>query len=94
MYYRFDDCIDNGLDLQGNLEKYYGFHISNIRPADRGSYGETWSVNTLEGNFFVKVHFLKSILEDYRNSLIILDYLQRQAIEFIHTVILTIDGKF
>lgn len=93
MYYRFDDCIDNGLDLQGNLEKYYGFHISNIRPADRGSYGETWLVNTLEGNFFVKVHFLKSILEDYRNSLIILDYLQRQAIEFIHTVILTIDGK-
>lgn len=75
------------------IEKEYNISITDILPAKRGFYGETWRVNTLEKSFFVKLDYTFVHKEVYRKSFSILEHLTNSGIDYITKIIKTADGK-
>lgn len=93
MYNKTIKDNEDKIKIKNFIEIKYDFCIHTIIPADRGVYGETWNIEALEKKYFVKIHFLTSILNDYKNSLTILEYLRVQGMDFIHNVIMTKDRQ-
>lgn len=71
----------------------YGLQVKNILPAKRGFYGETWSIQTENGEYFVKVECWAHHSEIYKNSLSVVQYMTDRGIPFIPKVIRTKDGR-
>lgn len=93
MYNKIISDNEYKIKIKNFIETKYDFCIHVIIPADRGAYGETWYVEAQDKKYFVKIHFLTSILDDYKNSLTILEHLRTHGMDFIHNVILAKDGQ-
>ncbi len=79
--------------IKEHIQKNYSLTIDGIFPGQRGSYGETWCIIADQRKYFVKIHFLTSILDNYRNSLTILEHINKDGLDFAHRVIPTKEGK-
>ncbi len=75
------------------LSSEYGLQVKNILPAKRGFYGETWSIQTENGKYFIKVECWAHHSEIYRNSLSAVQYMTGSGISFIPKIIKTKDGR-
>lgn len=87
MYNKILNDLEYESEIKNFIEKQYDFSVDRISPAKRGSYGETWHIEAQGKRYFVKIHFLSSIIHCYKNSLELLDYLKKNNFEFINYVI-------
>lgn len=81
------------LALTKVLEEEYAFHIYNITPAQRGFFGETWKIETDEGNYFVKIDYWEYHQESYGTSLFAVAYMNACGILSIPGLRLTADER-
>ncbi|MHB1483537.1 MAG: aminoglycoside phosphotransferase family protein [Saccharofermentanales bacterium] len=70
----------------------YGIAAISIIPAKRGYYGETWRINTENGNYFIKLDYSPRHQIKYRNSMEVVEYLCDNGIDFISRIIKTKAG--
>ncbi len=85
--------IDNEDHIINELTNFilteYGIEVREVTPAERGFYGETWCVHTENGQYFLKIDYLKNRKNDYRNSLDVIEYMTDSGISFIPKIIKT-----
>lgn len=79
-------------DLSEWIKREYGLAATSITPANRGYYGETWRMDTINGSFFLKLDYAPQHQKTYRNSLEVVDYLCANGIDFIGGVVKTKAG--
>lgn len=77
------------LEIKKCLELNYKFKVIDIGPAQRGVYGETWYVYTRNRKYFVKINYLSCILEQFKESLVALKFMENKGIDFINNVVQT-----
>lgn len=80
-------------ELTEFLTSEYGFQIIGISPAKRGFYGETWNVQTKDGEYFIKIDDWQHHKIHFQNSLCIVQYMTNNGISFIPKVIKTKDDQ-
>lgn len=93
MYKRKEYDFNYLINLKTCLEYNYSFEVNDIGPEKCGVYGETWYINTDIKKYFVKIHYLSSIIDGYKESLIALEFLKRNNIAFINEVVYSNTGK-
>lgn len=71
----------------------YSMQITDIQPAKRGFYGETWKIITLNQAFFVKINYSKNNQDIYAQSFSIIEYLNNEGIDFISQIVKTKEGQ-
>lgn len=71
----------------------YGIKISDIIPAQRGFYGETWQAVSGSCSYFIKIIYLDFHKDEYINSFPVVEYLNQQGIDFISKIVKTLDGR-
>ncbi|MCL2775623.1 MAG: aminoglycoside phosphotransferase family protein [Oscillospiraceae bacterium] len=74
-------------------KREYGLIPTNIAPAKRGYFGETWRLNTATGQYFLKLDYSAKHKEIYRRSFTAIDRICSQGIDFISKIVRTSDGK-
>lgn len=75
------------------ISENYGMQITDIQPAKRGFYGETWKIITLSQAFFVKIDYSQSHKNIYAQSFFIIEYLNNECIDFISQIVKTKEGQ-
>ncbi|MCL2508136.1 MAG: aminoglycoside phosphotransferase family protein [Oscillospiraceae bacterium] len=71
----------------------YAIEPVSITPAKRGYYGETWRLDTADGNYFLKLDYSPKHQTRYKNSLPVVGYLTESGIDFIGKIIKTRSGR-
>ena len=79
--------------LRDFINENYDMQITNIQPAKRGFYGETWKIITLNQNFFVKIDYSQSHQDIYAQSFYIIEFLKNEGIDFITQIVKTTMGQ-
>lgn len=75
---------DRNLDHVKNfIENKYDIVVTNIEIAKRGYMAETYIVSTEKSKFFAKTVYLNSHKDVYQNSFKVVDFLNRNNIDFI-----------
>ena len=70
----------------------YGFDVTEILPAKRGFYGETWDIQTEERRYFLKIDFWNHHKAGYQSSLSAVRYITDSGISFVPKIISTKGG--
>ena len=71
----------------------YGINANNICPARRGFYAETWKLSAADRSYFVKIVYQAAHKDVYKSSLPVIDYLNRQGIDFVGRIVKTARGR-
>ncbi len=79
--------------LQNVLESAYSIRVSNMKPAKRGYYAETWRVWDGAQSYFLKIDHLPFHHERFLSGLAVVEYLWDQGIRFAGKLILTKQKK-
>lgn len=79
--------------LGDELYKNYKITTTDITPAKRGYYGETWKVQAEDGRYFLKMDYLPLHKEKFRCGLSVVDYLSENGIDFVGKIVKTYDGR-
>ena len=79
--------------LNNFLLKKYGIAATDIAPAKRGYWGETWQVQAVDNCYFVKLDYNYPHQNLYKNSLAVMGYLCDNGIDFIGKVVKTRDSE-
>ena len=79
--------------LKDALHEQYGITVTEITPAKRGYYGETWQVRGDAGTYFLKVDYLPFHQQRFEQGLHIIDYLCENGIDFVGEIIKTREGR-
>jgi len=75
------------------INENYDMQITNIQPAKRGFYGETWKIISLNQSFFVKIDYSQSHQYIYAQSFHIIEYINNEGIDFISQIVKTKVGQ-
>ena len=75
--------------LRETLHTRYGIRATDISPATRGYYGETWKVCADTGVYFLKLDALPFHQQRFRQSLPVLQYLCDSGIDFVGKLVQT-----
>lgn len=80
--------------LKDFIALHYGFNIKSIEPAKRGCMAETYTIDSKEGKFFVKIVSFSAHKKIYKESFQVVDYLNKQpGIDFILKNVRTKKGE-
>lgn len=79
--------------LSAFMRDEYGLRAQSMSPATRGYYGETWRMDAGGKSYFVKLDYMPRHRELFRGSLPVVDYLNRNGIDFISRVERTRSGE-
>jgi len=79
--------------LKTFIEEQYSISINEIQPAKRGYMAETYKVSARQGDFFAKIVSLESHKAIYQNSFKVIDFLNRNGIDFIPKNIKTANNE-
>ena len=79
--------------LQDFICEKYHIHATDIIPANRGYYGETWRLKTASGSYFVKLDYSPAHQKMFQNSFAVMEYLCNSGIDFIGRIVKTCDGQ-
>ncbi|MCL2546860.1 MAG: aminoglycoside phosphotransferase family protein [Oscillospiraceae bacterium] len=74
------------------IRREYGITVTDIAPAKRGFYGETWKINTKNTRCFLKLVYAVEHKEVYKHSLPITQHLCDHGIDFISRIVKTKHG--
>lgn len=80
-------------NLKDFILKHYAINATNISPANRGYWGETWRIDASCGRYFVKLDYYPRHQKVFQNSLPVAEYLCSNGIAFIPRIIKTIKGE-
>ncbi len=75
--------------LKDAIYEQYGVDATEITPAKRGYYGETWKVRENVGCYFLKMDYLPFHQKNYQRSLTVIDYLCECGIDFVGKIVKT-----
>lgn len=93
---RSDEENDTGNEYRGKLIRFlgreYDLQVTDILPAKRGFYGETWDIRAGSGRYFLKIDYMEHHKESYRNSLSVVRYMTDSGISFVPKIIGTKNG--
>lgn len=78
--------------LKDAIYEQYGISATEITPAKRGYYGETWKVHA-DSDFFLKIDYLPFHQKKFQKSLPVIEYLCENGIDFVGKVIKTRENK-
>ena len=70
----------------------YGMELTNITPAKRGYYGETWRLETVSRSYFLKLDYSPH-QAIYERSFPVVEYLRNYGAEFISRIAKTKEGE-
>ena len=73
-------------------EEYHLKEIS-LTPAQRGFYGETWKATSHSNAYFVKLIYFPEYQDIYERSFEVIDFLCSKGIDFINTIVKTVNGN-
>lgn len=73
--------------LKTAIYEQYGIAISEIVPAERGYYGETWKLYAETGCYFLKMDYLDFHQKRFQRGLSVIEYLCENGIDFVGKVI-------
>ena len=94
MYFNIDNRDEAyKAELKSFIEGNYGFCILKMSEHNRGWYGETWRIESDKGNFFVKIIYFKKQAKIYQKSFPVLDFMQRNGIDFVSQPVRTTKNK-
>ena len=79
--------------LKNTICEQYGVEVAEIRPANRGYYGETWKVRGDSGCYFLKMDYLPFHQKKFQQSLSVIDYLCESGIDFVSKIIKTQENQ-
>ena len=74
------------------IKREYGVECSEITPARRGFYGETWRVNKASTSYFVKLDYSPH-QDKYERSFPVIERICDHGIDFISRIKKTTDGR-
>ena len=74
------------------LLREYGIEVTQMNPAQRGYYGETWKTVGTKGCYFVKLVYAKAYHETYAHSFAAIDHMHQHGITDVSTIIKTLTG--
>ncbi len=75
------------------IEAEYNLRAVSLIPAKRGFYGETWRLESDERRYFIKLVYYAEYQHVYARSFQVMDFLCRNGIDFISTIVKTTDGR-
>lgn len=79
-------------ELADFIRKNYNLKVTSLIPAKRGFYGETWCLVSEEKSYFVKLVYFVEYQPIYQRSFEVIDFLCRNGIDFISSIVRTADG--
>ena len=79
-------------NLIKTIEEEYGIKVISFTPAQRGYYGETWRVASLNVSFFLKIVYASKQKEVYRRSLDVVDHLNLYSLDSTSQLVKTKKG--
>ena len=79
--------------LKTAIYEQYGIAISEIVPAERGYYGETWKLYAETGCYFLKMDYLDFHQKRFQRGLSVIEYLCENGIDFVGKVIKTRENR-
>lgn len=79
--------------LASFLSKEYSLKNVLLTPAKRGFFGETWRADSNGKSYFVKLVYFEQYKPFYEHSFEVVDFLCRNGIDFINTIVQTTEGR-
>jgi hypothetical protein len=95
MYFNIDRRnLEYRNKLMAFIQKNYYLKIVSMNEHNRGFYGETWKIECNNNcNYFVKIIYFERHAKKYRKCFQILDYMEKNGIDFVSKVIKSNNNK-
>jgi hypothetical protein len=87
---RDSEYISRLLDF---IRREYRLNPTDIVPAERGYYGETWRLGTSEDRYFLKLDYSAAHKFIYRRSFPVIEHLCHHGVGFISKIVKTAERK-